>query len=142
MVKQWPFDMLGTSSVSSAVAYDADERKYLVDLVPLFKGLADLQTDRATKGVHSEVDFWADFLIHVDIKDIHERSHRHVKQRLSEHWRLLTGAPFPPHTSSNDCMDEAVDAYEVTDALDSDSVMQDAVSVSDELPDMSLSVVG
>ena len=92
MYKQWPYDMIGTASLHSAVAYDQDNRKYLVDLMPLYMGLADLQTDRATKT--SDAGFWEDFQIHVCLPDILMHSHRHVKSALSEHWRLLTGRPF------------------------------------------------
>jgi len=139
IVKQWPFDMLGSNTVSSALAYDADGRKYRMDLVPLFKSLADLQTDRATNCRVN--DFWGDFLIHINLPSIHEWSHRRIKHVLSERWRLLTGKPFPPLSSNS--VDESIDVYAISDDEDRDSDMQDAVvSIFDELPDLSLSSVG
>jgi hypothetical protein len=92
MVKQWPFDMLGASSLSSAVAYDSNDRKYMVDLVPLFRGLTDLANDLSTK---SGFSFWDEFHMHIDLPDINQPSHRHVKKALDAHWRKLTGKYFP-----------------------------------------------
>ena len=133
MVKQWLFHVLGHNSVLSSLAYDADGRKFRMDLVPLFKSLAELRTDRATTS--SVNDFWADFMVRIDIPSIHEQSHRHVKLLLSEHWRKLTGEPFPPRNSDNKV--DAMEVCKISDSGDFDVVMLDA----DLLPDRTCLVV-
>jgi hypothetical protein len=98
MVKQWPFNMIGTGTLHSAVAFDSDGQKYMVDLVPLYKGLTDLHSDRATKT--DDADFWEDFVKHTKITDIHTANFWPVKKALGIHWRRLTGRIFPPHGSN------------------------------------------
>ena len=93
MVKQWPFDMVGSNTLTSALAYDREGRKYMVDLVPFFKRLADLLCDR--DGKTDDADFWTDFQKHLNLPYIHNSNSRHVKKVLSEHWRHLHGSPFP-----------------------------------------------
>jgi hypothetical protein len=97
LVKQWPYDKLGSSSCSSVVATDADGRKYLIDLVPFFNCLADLQANRATKTDDS--DFWEDFQTHLDMPDIHTPNLSSVKKALNAKWLKISGKPFPRHPS-------------------------------------------
>lgn len=92
MVKQWPFDMVGSSSVSSALVFHP-QGNFCVDLMPFFKRLADLLSDRGAKT--DMRDFWVDFERHIEIKDLHHPNMRNVYKALNDHWRLISGSPLP-----------------------------------------------
>lgn len=122
MVKQWPFDMVGSSSLTSAIAYDRDGNKYMVDLVPFFKRLADLLSDR--DGKTADTDFWEDFQKHLNLPYIHHSNMRHVKKVLSEHWRHMHGSPFPQPPLEASALPVGFPVIEMSDVDDEgDSLM-------------------
>jgi hypothetical protein len=79
--------------LQSAVAYKADGSEYVVDLVPLYKGLADIRASE----LYDEWEFWKEFQTYVNFPHIHERGQRHVKKALAAHWFKIDGTDMPGH---------------------------------------------
>jgi hypothetical protein len=94
LVKQWPFDMCGAATLTSAVVLAP--QPWSIDLVPYFKRLSDLQAHR--EGKMDESDFWQDADMHLKMPHIHHPAFRQVKKALSDHWKTLTDKPFPEYT--------------------------------------------
>jgi hypothetical protein len=93
LVKQWPFDMCGTSTLTSAAVLTP--RPWSIDLVPYFKRLSDLLAHR--EGKTDVSDFWTDADMHLKMPYVHHPTFKNVKKALSDQWQTMTDTPFPPY---------------------------------------------